>query len=271
MIEPNIFNFYAFGADMRRLRNLEPGTKLRDNPDLIQMFVTATHVSDWFGLEDLCKTYLPSSGAKLAEIKSYLTEGFLHPPDGIIVNEITELDARTIGQQVGEFETLLDDELSKLPFFCLEDEKIGNLSVAKLRKGASKGYPEKVRGRLTDACRSEIDESGKCLVFERSTAAGFHILRSVEITIRQYLLAVPGFVMPPLNRQNWGEYLRLLKDNNASREVTDQLHNIKDNYRNPLMHPEDTLELSDAVSLFAVAQSINEVLIGDMLKRNLIQ
>ena len=77
--------------------------------------------------------------------------------------------------------------------------------------------------------------------------------------------------MPPLNRQNWGEYLRLLKDNNASREVTDQLHNIKDNYRNPLMHPEDTLELSDAVSLFAVAQSINEVLIGDMLKRNLIQ
>jgi hypothetical protein len=46
--------------------------------------------------------------------------------------------------------------------------------------------------------------------------------------------------MPPLNRQNWGQYLTLLKDNGAGREVTDHLHNIKDNYRNPLMHPEDT-------------------------------
>jgi hypothetical protein len=76
---------------------------------------------------------------------------------------------------------------------------------------------------------------------------------------------------PAVNRQNWGQYPTLLKDNGAGREVTDHLHNIKDNYRNPLMHPEDTLELPAAVSLFAVAQSMNEMLINEMLKRNLIQ
>jgi hypothetical protein len=107
-------------------------------------------------------------------------------------------------------------------------------------------------------------------VYERSTAAGFHILRSVELTIRQYLTAIPGFVMPP-NRQNWGEYLDLLKKNQAAKEVYDHLYNIKDNYRNPLMHPEDTLEIDEAVSLFAVAQSMNEMLISDMLKKGLVQ
>lgn len=173
MIEPNIFNFYLFGADMRPLRNLEPNARLRDNPDLIQLFVTVGHVADWFGLEDFCKTYLPSSGLKLAELKTFLAREFLHTSNGIIPDTILEIDAKEIGRRVGEFETLLDDELSKLPFFCLEDERIGNLSIAKLRKGASNGYPDKVRDRLTDACRKEIDESGKCLVFERSTRLGF--------------------------------------------------------------------------------------------------
>jgi len=270
MIEPNIFNFYAFGADMRPLRNLAPNTKLRDNPDLIQAFLNATHVADWFVLEEFCKTYLPSSGRKLGEIKNYLNQGFLHPPDGVIPHDVSELDAKTIGEQVTEFETLLSDELGRLPFFCLEDEKLGNFSVLKLLKGAAKGYPKKVRDRLSDACRNEIDEAGKCLVFERSTAAGFHMLRSVELTIREYLTKIPGFVMPPLNRQNWGEYLKLLKDNGAAKELLDHLHNIKDNYRNPLMHPEDTLDMDDALSLFGLAQSMNEILVRDMKKRGFI-
>ncbi|HTC49998.1 MAG TPA: hypothetical protein VK722_21930 [Candidatus Aquilonibacter sp.] len=271
MIEPNIFNFYVFGADMRPLRALAPNTKLRDNPDLIQAFLSATHVAEWFVLEDFCKTYLPSSGRKLGEIKNYLNRGFLHPPEGVIPHDVSEDDAKAIVEQVSEFETLLSDELSKLPFFCLEDAKIGNFSINKLLKGASDGYPNKVRIRLTQACKSEIDEAGKCLVYERSTAAGFHILRSVELTIRQYLMSISGFVMPPLNRQNWGEYLDLLKKNGAARVVTDHLHNIKDNYRNPLMHPEDSLELDEAVSLFAVAQSMSEMLVTDMLSRGLVK
>ena len=76
--------------------------------------------------------------------------------------------------------------------------------------------------------------------------------------------------MPPLNRNNWGEYIKLLKDNGADKKVTDHLQNIKDNYRNPLMHPEDTLELHEAASLFAVCQSMTESTVADMKKRGFI-
>jgi hypothetical protein len=271
MIEPNIFNFYCFGADLKFLGQLEAGTKLRDNPRVIQELLNACNVASWFGTEELCKTYLTSSGTKLVHIKDLIQMMLQSSSGGAVAEAVSAYEAKLLADEVKEFETLLSDELNKLPFFFLEDEKIGNLSVAKLRKGASDGYPSEVRIRLTVACKSEIDESAKCLVFERSTASGFHILRSVELTIKQYLQSVPGFVMPPINRQNWGEYLKLLKENNASREVTDQLHNIIFNYRNPLMHPEDTLDLPEAVSLFAVAQSMNEMLITDMLERKLIQ
>lgn len=169
---------------------------------------------------------------------------------------------------IRKFEMLLDDEIQKAPIFCLE--RIGNLSTDSLLDGAHKGYALEVIGVLTESCKNEIDEGGKCLAYERVTASGFHILRAVEIAIKRYLLSIHNFVMPPLNRQNWGEYIKVLKDNNASKVVVDSLQNIKDNYRNPLMHPKDTLQLGEAISLFSVCQGMIEALVGDMKTRGLI-
>ena len=272
VINPHPFNFYIFGSDVHPLGEVEEDDKVRDNPQIIQVIRQAALVAQFVSLNDFCKKYLPSAGEKLSGIRKLLNENFLELPDGKpLPDTVGEYLAKRLRQEVQEFETVLDDELKKLPIFCCDDDAIGNLSVPKLLRGASRGYPAKTRKHLTRLCCGEIDEAAKCLVYERSTAAGFHILRSVELTIIQYLTAIPGFVMPPLNRQNWGQYLQLLKDNGAIKEVTDHLYNIKDNYRNPLMHPEDTLEMPDAVSLFSVAQSMNEMLIRDMEKKGLIK
>ena len=45
---------------------------------------------------------------------------------------------------------------------------------------------------------------------------------------------------------------------------------MKDNYRNPLMHPEDTLEVPDAISLFCLCQSAIEALVKEMKAKGLI-
>ena len=270
MLRPRAFDFYSFGIYLHPLAEIPANTPFKSRPDVINVFHDAQGMAIIFSHDEFCQKYLPSSVAAIEHIDRFIGAGFTVKPDAM-PEVVREVDVEVIRQFIQTFETLLQDELGKLPIFCCEDEQIGNLSVDKLLKGGSKGYPQKTRTHLTTLCLSEIDEAGKCLVFERSTAAGFHMLRSVELTIREYLLAVPNFVMPPLNRQNWGEYLKLLKDNNAGKEVTDHLHNIKDNYRNPLMHPEDTLELDEAVSLFGVAQSMNEMLINDMKKRGFIK
>lgn len=271
MHDPHPFNFYMFGCELHPIGSVRGGTAFRDNIELITQFRDAGHVCTYLSLNPFCKQNLPSAADKADQI-GVLLRTYCSPENGNpIPDSILDEDADYFRKNVLEFETILGDELSKLPIFCLEDEKIGNFAIAKLLNGASNGYPVKAKTRITPPCKSEIDEAGKCLVYERSTAAGFHALRSVEVTIRQYLFSIPGFAMPPLNRQNWGEYLTLLKNNGAARDVTDHLHNMKDNYRNPLMHPEDSLEIDEAVSLFAVAQSMNEMLITDMLKRGLIK
>ena len=174
----------------------------------------------------------------------------------------------TLLEAIDNFKFALSEALRQLPVFFVEAG--GNLSTDKLLSGASAGYPNPVRTVLTDQCKNEIDEAGRCLVFERPTAVGFHILRSVEVAIKQYLQCIPGFTMPPLNRQTWSEYIKLLKDNGAAKVVTDHLQNIKDNFRNPLMHPEDILELPEAVSLFSVCQAMTESLVADLKARGLI-
>jgi len=174
----------------------------------------------------------------------------------------------TIQNAIRKFELMLDEELNAAPIFCLEH--VGNLSTQRLLEGAHRGYAPEVTQALEQVCKDEIDESGKCLAFERATASAFHILRAVELTVRQYLLSIPNFHMPPLNRQNWGEYIKLLKDNGAAKVALDALQNLKDNYRNPLMHPNDSLQLPEAVNLFCLCQGMIETLVGDMKTRRLI-
>jgi hypothetical protein len=62
----------------------------------------------------------------------------------------------------------------------------------------------------------------------------------------------------------------VLKTSGASKQITDLLQIVKDNYRNPLMHPEDTLDVDEAISLFGLGQSVIEALYRDMLNRALI-
>ena len=267
MLRAPAFRFYMCAKYLTAMTELADGAPI--NVQEIYLFGRAEGICESIVIDVFWLRYLPSTVKRAQKIIDLIRRDIFAGEN----KACKTLDARHmqwIRDGVHAFEISLCDEIGNMPLFCCEDSELGNLSVDKLLKGASNGYPERTRTKLTPECLTEIDEAGKCLAYERSTASGFHILRSVELTIRQYLLAIPGFVMPPLNRQNWGEYLDLLKGHGAGREVTDHLYNIKDNYRNPLMHPQDTLEMDEAVSLFGVAQSMSEMLVVDMSKRGLI-
>jgi len=213
---------------------------------------------------DLIDAHLPASKRR--------AEWLIKDIDAITLfhrrNEAGLPNLATVQAGIRKFEHMLDEEISAAPIFCLE--RIGNLSSENLLVGASKGYDSKVVEILDNACVREIDEAGKCLAFERATGAGFHILRALELVIKKYLTSIPNFLLPPLSRQNWGEYIKLLKDNAASKGLIDGLQNIKENYRNPLMHPEDSLDLKQAISLFCVCQGMIELLVDDMKSKGLI-
>lgn len=161
----------------------------------------------------------------------------------------------------------INEELERIYAYQMSGK--GNFSIDSLVNGASQGYPANVLSHLDDFVASEIDDAGLCLACGLYTACGFHIFRSVEIVIKGYVHAATGN-LPPVNRRSWGEYISQLTNAGASSDVIDVLKILKTK-RNPLMHPQDTLDESDAIDVFCLCQSVTSSLVRDIERRQLEQ
>ena len=132
--------------------------------------------------------------------------------------------------------------------------------------GASEKYPQYILPLLDAFIREEIDEAGRCLACDRNTACGFHILRSVEVAVKAYMVSIKGTL--PKNR-NWGEYIEELKKTSVvSRELINELIVLKAK-RNPLMHPQDVLDSEQARQLFCLCEAALCAVIDDVRKNKL--
>ncbi len=99
----------------------------------------------------------------------------------------------------------------------------------------------------------DFAESGKCIAFERATAAAFHILRGTETIVRLYYRK---FIRKDPAGKTWGQMLTELKNKPSGKKpnivTLNHLINIKDSFRNPTQHPDkiyDIHEVQDLLSL----------------------
>ncbi|MGE7085703.1 hypothetical protein [Achromobacter xylosoxidans] len=120
---------------------------------------------------------------------------------------------------------------------------------------------------------SELKSSTNCLAFEEPTAAVFHLLRALEIGI-QALCKSLGLATSIAGRgQNWGALLTAIDNEIARRErakppiwtnldarffkeVRASLGLIKDAWRNPTMHVENSYDWNEAEHIFAIAKGL---------------
>jgi len=120
---------------------------------------------------------------------------------------------------------------------------------------------------FSEFVKREIKECGRCLAFERYTAAGFHVLRALESMTRTY---VSRCLNAEPQKRDLGYYIDVLGKNQANKKLIASLEEIRRLDRNPLVHPEDWLELDDAVNTLCICRTALDRLIGDMKQRNLI-
>jgi hypothetical protein len=116
---------------------------------------------------------------------------------------------------------------------------------------------------------SEFDSAGKCLAFDLATACGFHSLRAVELMILRYLRA---FDAKTDNLKTWFDYVKAVEEaecegRKPSRKVAQMLDRMRDLDRNPLMHPRDTLDVTQADMLFSLAAITVVEMARDMRQR----
>jgi len=149
-------------------------------------------------------------------------------------------------------------EISVLPSFLVTAKE--GYDINKLIDEGYVLFPKdmlkKVRNTQKDAA-----EAGRALAFELGTACGFHTFRVVESVTRRYWEVVAQIDKPKL--QTLGNYASELERGKFGDEkVWESLKQLARLHRNPIIHPEVILSVSEAIDILGIARSVIGMMIG---------
>jgi len=258
MIEVDLYSFFWVGQYLNWVQSLEPPVPLSViAPRLALARIALEHVktNDTFRL-------LPETARNVDELLR-LINSFVPPEppraykDMMVVDELVKANVLIV-----EIARYLRDESKHLYLLCVEDQRA--LSAYTLIEKIENCFSPKCWNRIPRTAKREFEESGKSLAVERYAGSGFHSLRGIECVIRHWIEEVTGSLP---KKRDWGHYIDVLKQNGADAGLTAVLDNIRLLERNPLMHPEDWLDIDDAIGIFNLAQTATARLIDDLEKK----
>jgi hypothetical protein len=251
----NTFAFYEMGTKLCELRRLSPRTER----------ITAMGQALWPAkalqafVQDTHEVPFVHSKAAAADLLDIINRLYKSDKEGQTIDldeskaPIGESRAGRIERSLADFEAVFAQEAKAIEVYAVGQK--GIYSTSSLVENADRALPEDVRNRLSAASAYDLRQAGKCLAFDVPTAAGYHVIKSVEPLIRDYHFKLTGRKLAAKNR-SWGVYIRdMARHPKVDRQVTAFLTHIKDAYRNPLMHAEVTLTSDEASMLFGAAIS----------------
>jgi hypothetical protein len=168
-------------------------------------------------------------------------------------------ETEKIAGALAAYKQALGDELAALDAFYVVPQ--GAFSMPVLIDAADRAAGP-MHEQLPTQVREDLKAAGRCLAFDLPTAAGFHTARALEAHMLALRLAA-GCAALTANNRNWGQYINDIEQkSNVSASVITTLRGVKDNYRNPLVHPEFTMDAQDALLFWTTCIG----LIGSMSK-----
>jgi hypothetical protein len=161
--------------------------------------------------------------------------------------EIGPWDAYRVTSGLSKFENILAAEFGLAPFYLVSKKR--GYDTADLIENAIVLFPQDLPAKVPEAV-DDINSAGRCIAFELPTATGFHIHRANESILHRYYDAATAGKTRPSGR-NIGDYLAELKKHSAGDpKILSALKDLKDLHRNPLVHPEHSLEdIDEAIAL----------------------
>jgi hypothetical protein len=180
-----------------------------------------------------------------------------NPDDKADAMEVWKLVDKTT-----KFEAVLRAELGTTPMYYVSPKN--NMDVAGLISFGHLSFPGDLASKAPEAI-PDAQQAAKCIAFELSTAAGFHLHRANESVLRRYFDHVAGAEHRPESR-NIGDYLNKLGQlNKGDPRVRAALRDLKDLHRNPLMHPEEHIaSVDDAISLMGSVRAAMSLMLKEL-------
>jgi len=157
-----------------------------------------------------------------------------------------------------EFQTVLGAECPTLDVYFISQKRAFDMRT--IIKEAERILSRTHILDLDQGTIDDIREAGKCLAYEVPTAVCFHVFRAIERVGLKYF-PILG-VTEPKNR-SLGILIDELKKLNVESKIIEILKHMKDNYRNPIIHPEEFVTNDQAADLFTFAISVIGIVLND--------
>ncbi|WP_165792376.1 DUF4145 domain-containing protein [Thalassospira lohafexi] len=171
---------------------------------------------------------------------------------------LTSDDAEKIGFLYRTLFRVIKAEVSEDIVWSFTEKRLG---VEKLREDVSALFAEGVFSSLPQDTRFDFSEAGKCISFERPTAAAFHLMRGLEAFIRHFY--VVSVRRGRLKDNNWFRIVQHMSDKKVlDKSVCNHLQHIRDNFRNPTAHPDKFYDIEEAQDLFSLTVEVANRLVG---------
>lgn len=179
------------------------------------------------------------------------------PVEGDAPIDAWELD--WIKSAIGEFETVFAEEMRETATYFVP--RRGIYHTPALVDAADNTFPDELQPHIPQKAKDDWKAAGRCLAFNLLSASGFHVARAVEACLEVYYQLFSGNPGETLN--GWKDYIIALEKIAAKnptpcplKKTLTELDQMREDYRNPIVHPRVVLTESDARMLFANGESL---------------
>lgn len=234
----DIWAYIYVGTCLRYLQDSQTEDKVHGKGktiDNIDLFLSS--------LDALGLNVTKRAAEKLALLRSRLVT---KPKD----ETLTLREARQLQRTSTELRDTFMAETKGIFVYIVTDKR---LDLRKLLDGVSGLFAPNVFDICPEVAQYDFQEAGKCIAFERPTAAAFHMLRATEAVLRLYYRR---YIRPARSGLAWGQMTSPLRAKTTGRRpdpiILDNLDHIRRSFRNPTQHPDKIYDIEEAQDLFGL-------------------
>ncbi len=259
MIKMSIANYISVGACFRYIQDAKEGIYLKRKGESAWILDNIKRALD--ALDEL--------GLPVTKRASTELQGFYNKHRNCRFDtQITSEQASELRDIVLTLRHTFNAEALGIFAYIVTDKRI---DVDKLLDDIPALFSPRIFHLMPDMAQYDFKEAGKCIAYELSTAAAFHILRGTESTLRFYYCnhIKRGRLNHPLLWRPMVGHLRKCKKP-IPKILLDNLENIAVNFRNPTAHPEYKYDINEVQDLFNLCVDVNNRMIDQLIKHKLI-
>jgi len=250
MKSKEITNYIIFGTELRYLQDVKEGWRVHGRDFILD------NIDRFFAkLKEFDLPVTIRASYELRKQKEKLAK--------------TNSNYRLSSNDADELSGIMDDVRNTLMAeaegnvaFIVTDKRI---DVNKLLSNMPSLMAPNIFDSLPDIAAYDFIEAGKCIAFERPTAAAFHLMRGTEAVLRHFYCSIVKRSRVEILWKQMVDHLRS-RQKPPPRPLLNNLDNIRHSFRNPTQHPDKIYDIQEVQDLFGLCIDVINRMIVEIKK-----